>query len=62
MQISPTEYVPYLPECTYICPDDPFNDDRFYNQTWTPGDKGIGSFANYTCLGMITCLFVFNRS
>jgi hypothetical protein len=41
-----------IPDCVYICTDDPPEDEALYNITWNDGYIGIGEKVEYTCAGL----------
>ena len=41
----------HIPECNYLCLDDPPDDPSQYNRTWQDGIRLVGTGATYTCLG-----------
>ena len=40
-----------MPQCNYLCDNEPFNDPKLYNRTWVPGTFTVGTTAIYICSG-----------
>jgi hypothetical protein len=40
-----------VPDCLFMCIDDPPGDDKIYNRTWEDGKLGVGTVAEYVCIG-----------
>ena len=40
-----------LPNCVYLCEEEPPFDKEVQNRTWREGFKGEGEIAEYRCLG-----------
>ncbi len=40
-----------MPQCNYLCDNDPLDDPKLYNRTWVSGTFTVGTKASYNCSG-----------